>query len=279
MTFSDGAAVVLGPGGLVGTAWLLGLAAGLRRGGVDLADADLIVGTSAGAIAGAVLATGGDPERLSALPDPSPDPTAPRTRPDRGPMGEVFAILADQADPERVRRVGRIALTAPTIPEDVHVARMAWLIGAHDWPDRRLLITAVDVETGRPVVWDRGSGVPLASAVAASCAMPAAYPPVTIEGRRYMDGALGGGSNIHLADGADPVVVIEPGAPRPGPAVPAAVSPVAVAVRPAPAVVRIAPDEAARNSFGPDLGDRSRWWPVYQAGLNQARTAAGLIRR
>lgn len=205
MTFSDGAAVVLGPGGLVGTAWLLGLAAGLRRGGVDLADADLIVGTSAGAIAGAVLATGGDPERLSALPDPSPDPTA------------------------------------PTIPEDVHVARMAWLIGAHDWPDRRLLITAVDVETGRPVVWDRASGVPLASAVAASCAMPAAYPPVTIEGRRYMDGALGGGSNIHLADGADPVVVIEPGAPRPGPAVPAAVSPVAAAVRPAPAVVRMRP--------------------------------------
>ncbi|WP_230203042.1 patatin-like phospholipase family protein [Parafrankia discariae] len=142
----------------------------------------------------------------------------------------MFAILADQADPDRVRRVGRIALTAPTIPEDTHVARMAWLIGARDWPDRRLLITAVDVETGRPVVWDRGSGVPLASAVAASCAMPAAYPPVTIAGRRYMDGALGGGANIHLADGADP-------------------------------------------------GDRSRWRPVHQAGVNQARTAAGVIRR
>ena len=56
-------AVVLGPGGPVGTAWLAGLAAGLRHEGVDLGAADLIVGTSAGAIVGAILASDGDPGR------------------------------------------------------------------------------------------------------------------------------------------------------------------------------------------------------------------------
>ena len=64
-------AVVLGPGGPVGTAWLAGLAAGLRREGVDLGAADLIVGTSAGAIVGAILASGGDLGRLAALPAPA----------------------------------------------------------------------------------------------------------------------------------------------------------------------------------------------------------------
>ena len=64
-------AVVLGPGGPAGTAWLAGLAEGLRREGVDLGAADLIVGTSAGAIVGAILASGGDLARLAALPAPA----------------------------------------------------------------------------------------------------------------------------------------------------------------------------------------------------------------
>src|SRR5919199_1718799 len=54
-------ALVLGGGGITGIAWELGLLAGLRRLGTDLGDADLIVGTSAGAYVGAVLA------RLGAL--------------------------------------------------------------------------------------------------------------------------------------------------------------------------------------------------------------------
>lgn len=269
MTFSGGTAVVLGPGGLVGTAWLLGLAAGLRRNGVDLADADLIVGTSAGAIAGAILATGGDPHRLatpfgpSGLPgsQPSPDPRL---------IAEVFTTLGDRGlDPAEARsRVGRIALTAPTVPEDVHVASMRSLIGPVGWPQRRLLITAVDLETGQPVVWDHTSGVPLPVAVAASCAMPAAYPPVTIGGRRYIDGALGGGSHVHLA-AADAIVIIEPLAHWFG----SSAVPDGAAL-----AARVVPDEAAQNAFGPDLGDRTRWQPAYQAGMNQAPDAVTRIR-
>ncbi|WP_438803281.1 patatin-like phospholipase family protein [Frankia gtarii] len=190
-----------------------------------------------------------------ALPSPNAtDPSGlpgPQRRPDPQLMAEVFTTLGDPGlDPaEARRRVGRIALTAPTVPEDVHVASMGSLTGTPDWPDRRLLITAVDLETGQPVVWDRNSGIALPVAVAASCAMPVAYPPVTIDGRRYMDGALGGGSHTHLTAGADTVVIIEPLAHRFGsPAEPAG----------AATVLRIVPDEAAQNSLGPDLGDRTR---------------------
>jgi NTE family protein len=75
-------AVVLGPGGPAGTAWMAGLAEGLRREGVDLGAADLIVGTSAGAIVGAILASGGDLARLAALPAPADPGDRVRTDPD-----------------------------------------------------------------------------------------------------------------------------------------------------------------------------------------------------
>ncbi|MFI5983649.1 patatin-like phospholipase family protein [Streptomyces sp. NPDC051555] len=71
-------ALVLGPGGLVGTAWTAGLAAGLRRAGVEFGEADLIVGTSAGAIVGALLATDQDLDRLAV---PVRPPGTPAQRP------------------------------------------------------------------------------------------------------------------------------------------------------------------------------------------------------
>ncbi|MEV6207907.1 patatin-like phospholipase family protein [Kitasatospora sp. NPDC051914] len=59
----------------------------------------------------------------------------------------------------------------------------------------QLLITAVDAETGEQEVFDRASGAPLASAVAASTAFPGIYPPITVGGRRYMDGSLRSATN------------------------------------------------------------------------------------
>ncbi|MFB4320728.1 patatin-like phospholipase family protein [Actinomadura sp. 21ATH] len=256
MVFTHGnTAVVLGPGGPVGTAWLLGLAAGLRRAGADLARADLIVGTSAGAIAGAAIATGRDLDELAEVP---PGERAG----DPGVMPRVFEILNEPgADPrDALRRVGALALAAGALPEERHLAAMEHLAGSRSWPDRPLLITAVDVAAGEPVVWSRDDGVPLHAAVAASSAAPGYAAPVTIGGRRYMDGAFGGGSNAHLAAGT--VVLIEPLA-FPGP--------------PVEAAVRVGPDEAALEAFGPDVGDRTRWNEVYEAGLRQSAGAAALI--
>ncbi|MDI2128400.1 patatin-like phospholipase family protein [Yinghuangia seranimata] len=258
-------ALVLGPGGHVGTAWMAGLASGLRRDGVDLGDADLFVGTSAGAIVGALLATGRDPGRLAA---PARDP-AHRVDADPGRMAEVFAVLGDQslAPDEARRRVGRLALEGVDLAaEEALVAGRAALIGADAWPERRLLITAVDAGTGEPVVWDRDSGVPLVRAVAASSAFPGAAPPVAVDGQRYMDGALRAGPNADLAGGARVVVVVEPMAhlfPR---------EPLnrQLAALGAYAVLTIGPDPASVRAFGSDMGDLAAWEPAYRAGFRQA---------
>jgi NTE family protein len=257
MIGEPGVAVVLGPGGPVGTAWLLGLAAGLRRAGADLARADLLVGTSAGAIAGAAVAAGRDLDEMAELP-----PARPRAG-DPSVMPRVFEILnAPNADPrEALRQVGTLARQARALPQEEHLAAMEHSVGTRTWPDARLLITAVDIDSGEPVVWTRQSGVPLHAAVASSSAAPGYAEPITIDGRRYMDGAFVGGSNAHLADGADTLILIEPIGQM-------------FASAPVKADLRVMPDEAAMEAFGPDLGDRSRWAGTYQAGLRQSADVA-----
>ncbi|GAA1217880.1 patatin-like phospholipase family protein [Kitasatospora nipponensis] len=267
---------MLGGGGLVGTAWTAGLASGLRRAGVDLAEADLTVGTSAGAILAALLATGGPPERLAAPVRPTGSDAAP-VRVDGRRLGEVFAVLGEAAanPAEAWRRVGRIALAAETGLEQAHLARVSAMLGAADrWPDRRLLITAMDAETGRPVVFDGADGAPLLSAVAASTAFPGSYPPITVNGRRFMDGALRSATNADLAAGAHTLVVVDPQAhlfPRERLRRELATAGARVAVT-------VEPDPASLRAFGPDLNDRSAWEPAYQAGLRQAADAAQQLR-
>src|SRR4051812_29393426 len=57
-----GRALVLGGGGVAGIAWEAGIVTGLRQEGIDLGSADRIVGTSAGSVVGALIATGADLE-------------------------------------------------------------------------------------------------------------------------------------------------------------------------------------------------------------------------
>ncbi|MCW2912153.1 MAG: hypothetical protein JWN52_221 [Actinomycetia bacterium] len=268
-------ALVLGGGGVVGTAWMAGLASGLRREKVDLADADLIVGTSAGAIVGTMLATGQDLDSLDAPARPADQgDSAPKADPGR--VTEVFTLLGDAGlEPaDARRRVGRLALAAETITEQAHIAGMSTLITAREWPDRELLITAVDIETGELKVWDRAGGAPLPTAVASSCAMPGIFPPITINGRQYMDGGIVSGTNADVATGADVLVVVEPLAhlfPR---------EPLEreLAATGADTVITINPDQAALDAFGPDLGDWAAWQPACQAGIRQAATTAERVR-
>ena len=92
---------------------------------------------------------------------------------------------------EVLRRVGAYALAADTVPEAERRAVIESRLQSHEWPSRRIMLIAVDAATGDAVRFDSGSGASLVDAVAASCAVPGIWPPVTIGGRRYVDGGSG----------------------------------------------------------------------------------------
>ena len=209
-------ALVLSGGGSVGIAWQTGLAAGLARHGVDLAGADFIVGTSAGSSVGAQLALGSDLEERLGTYERSAGAADAADPPDRVPdrsmaerMTRFMAMMGELIDAEPgVRRtaIGRFALEADALPEDQFLALFSFLKDAA-WPDR-YACTAVDAESGEFVVWDAKASAPLDRAVASSCAVPGLFSPITIGGRRYMDGGMRSGTNADLAVGHDRVLVI-----------------------------------------------------------------------
>lgn len=209
-------ALVLGGGGPVGVAWELGLAAGLAEAGVRLADADKVIGTSAGSITGALLAGGDDPAEVvtdiesllggSAV-AAGADAVSPNSLME---FMEMILNAGSDDDAERIaelQRAGRFALDAATIPEEAFVAAFSTLLGGRQWP-RGFSCTAVDANSGEFRVWDGDSAAPLDRAVASSCTVPGIYPPVTIDGARYIDGGTRSPLNADLAAGFGRVVVI-----------------------------------------------------------------------
>lgn len=209
-------ALVLSGGGSVGIAWQTGLCAGLKRSGVDLSAADFIVGTSAGSAVGAQLALGRDMEaqvqrysESSGRPgsDPTSTGAAPSGMAER--MAGFMALMVSTAElepEERRRAIGRFALEAEAMPEDQFVGVFGYLRG-EPWPER-YSCTAVDAETGEFKVWNKAAGVELDRAVASSCCVPGLFSPITIGGRRYMDGGMRSGANADLAVGHDRVLIV-----------------------------------------------------------------------
>jgi NTE family protein len=204
-------ALVLGGGGVAGIAWETGVLLGLAEAGVDLTDADLLVGTSAGSVVAAQVATG------QALSDLHARQLASHTH-ERTVEFDVEAmiarfveLLADRPHPEELRRrIGQWAIDADTVPEDDRLTIIDSRLPVKEWPGRGLSITAVDAATGEVVVFDQASGVGMVEAVAASCAVPGVWPPVTIGDRRYIDGGVRSTINADLAEGHDRVVVLTP---------------------------------------------------------------------
>ncbi|MFB4278391.1 patatin-like phospholipase family protein [Nonomuraea sp. MTCD27] len=207
-----GRAVVLGGGGMIGIAWETGVLAALAADGLDLREADLIVGTSAGAVVGAQLATGLDPQDLYARQlRPQAGEQAPKSSP-FALFRIVWQLTRSKTIEEYGARMGRIALAAKTSTEQERRAEVAGLLGddVREWPNKRLVITAVDAENGKPADFDAASGVGLVDAVCAGTAGPGVRPPATIGGRRYIDGGMRSPANLDVAAGYDRIVVIAP---------------------------------------------------------------------
>ncbi|UGT66983.1 patatin-like phospholipase family protein [Nocardia gipuzkoensis] len=257
-------ALVLGGGGPVGLAWLAGFATGLRDNGIDLALADRFVGTSAGAVVGAVLADGGDPARLLRPPSTSTPVQADPVR-----MGEIFAVLrAPGQEPAQARRrAGELALAAQVGDPDEHIARMGGLAGVAQWPARDLLVTAIDITTGELQVWTRDGAASLPEALASSTAVPGVFPPIPIDGHHYIDGGLRSPVNADLAAGADVVVIVEPLAH---------IFPRIASDRELGSAteISIVPDDEAIAAIGLDLFAAAALAPAYAAGVRQSADAA-----
>ena len=207
---------MLAGGGLAGIGWETGILRGIADEAPETAkallDLDVLVGTSAGSTVAAQLGSG---LRLDALFDRQTAPSSTELNPDVGidEITELFVtamLTPNTTTAEKLQKIGVVALSTQTVTEAVRRNVIAQRLPSHDWPDRVLRISAIDTATGELVAFDRSSGVGLVDAVAASCAVPAVWPPVTIGERRYMDGGVGSSVNMALADDCDVAVVLVP---------------------------------------------------------------------
>ncbi len=216
-------AIVLGGGGITGIAWLLGALEVIEeQTGWDPASADVVCGTSAGAIAAAVLAGGSPTEELLALAE-RPELLAERIEEATGkpaerrriPMawpGSLALGLTGLAAVNPRRRLTSLIGFVPSgsastgeIRGLVHDAALA------GWPTTpKLLINACDYRTGRRVTFgaDGAPEASLSDAVAASAAVPGWYRPVQIGGRAYVDGGLISFTNADVVAPEQPDVVL-----------------------------------------------------------------------
>jgi NTE family protein len=214
-------ALVLGGGGAAGNAWEIGIIAGLAEAGLDMTEAaDLVVGTSAGATAAAQVRSGiPAAELLASVLSPPVRPAGEnRERPPSLPMATVF---------ERMRAIGAAATSAADLQRAMGAfglesdsilgpgagqrrAMVAARLPRPEWPDRPMIVVAVDAQTGELAAFDRESGVDLVDAVTASCALPGLVPTHSINGTRYIDGGVRSTENADLASGYANVVVLSP---------------------------------------------------------------------
>ena len=286
-----GRALVLGGGGSAGNAWLIGVVAGLADAGVDVTEADLVVGTSAGATAAAQLA-GASPARLLAgilSAEPPPPSGAAASGGGRGGAapaidhlertGRIIAAAESPADLRR--RLGAAALALDAASDGSGPARWRAAVAARlpspRWPQRTLLITAVDARTGEPVVFDRHSGVDLVDAVAASTSSGLPY---AISEGRYLDGGYRRNENADLAAGFGRVLVLSPLGGRtrhPREWNTHLAAQVDELLAGGSTVETILPDANSRNALGDNLMDLTARPPSARAGYEQGSTLAGWI--
>jgi NTE family protein len=288
-------ALVLGGGGAAGNAWLIGVIAGLFDAGLDVTDADLIIGTSAGSTAAAQISSATPTELLASILT-----AAPRSR--TGPVGSdggrvpigpaadhmertnaIIAAAEDAADMRR--RMGAAALEMDAASGGSGQTRWRATVAARlpsqRWPERTMLITAVDAHTGEPVVFDRHSGVDLVDAVAASSANGFGVPPYGIGDSRYIDGGYRRSSeNADLAAGYRRVLVLSPLGGRTRAPLEWGMHLAAQADElraRGSRVETILPDSNSRDAFGSNLMDLSTRPPAARAGYNQGRALAGQL--
>jgi NTE family protein len=281
-------ALVLAGAGAAGNAWELGLIAGLSDAGVDVTDADIIIGTSAGSTVAAQITSGRRPAELyAAILAEVPQSRAGDAGSARGRAPHLSGpsylewsdkIIASAEDPSDMRRkIGAAALEMDTSDgsgaarwHDIVAARLP----SHRWPQQYVLITAVDAHTGEPVAFDRHSGIDLVDAVAASTS---AMTPYRIGENRYINGGYRRSENADLAAGYGQVLVLSPFAGRsrmPGEWGMDLATQVDELRAGDSKVVTVFPDARAGDVFNANALDPSTRLPAARGGYDQGRALA-----
>ncbi|MGC1193790.1 MAG: patatin-like phospholipase family protein [Candidatus Dormiibacterota bacterium] len=287
-----GRALVFGGGGSAGNAWEIGVIAGLFDAGLDVTEADLIVGTSAGSTAAVQIGSATQPtELLANILATAPQPRTGPVPPDGGHVpnvpvpnhmeitGEIIGAAEDVTDMRR--RMGAAALemdaSSGSSGQTQWRATVAARLPTQQWPQRPLLIVAVDAHTGEPIVFDRHGGVELVDAVAASCANGFGVAPFSIGDNRYIDGGYRANENSDLAAGCGRVLVLSPFGGRSrmpvewGMHLAAQVDELRAG---GSSVETIFPDSDSRDAFGVNVMDPSTRPPAARAGYSQGRVLA-----
>lgn len=279
---SAGRSLVLGGGGIAGLGWFAGLLCGLYESGVDLRNADRMIGTSAGAATAAQLrssqsietlfARQSDPALIADEPPPSMEMLVQT-------LARYPALMALTDHGERMAAMGELALGAQSVAPEVRRAMVEHRLSEHGWPERPLTVTAIDVDTGTLTCFDASSGVNFVDAVAASCAVPGVWPVVRIAKRSYIDGGVYSSDNAHLAAGSAKVLIISPlGDVMPFPPGYRLADQVTALEAGGSTVMAIGPDSAARAAMGNNPLDPAVRTPSAFAGLDQGRKLAAQVK-
>jgi len=272
-------ALVLGGGGVAGIAWETGVLAGLADGGVDVTGADLVVGTSAGSTVAAQITSGVSLENLFGRLVETAGGPGELTAPFNLASLEQFwidAVSTTSSALELRKAVGALALETDTVPEAARLQVIAGRLPNHTWPSRPVRIVAVEARTGEERIFDEGGGVSLVDAVAASSAVPGIWPPITIDGRRYMDGGIRSVLNADLAVGHDVVLILAPLDDM----LPLSddVSAGRKKLEADSRILTVRPDEASTAAFGSDLLSPATREPSARAGRIQGQALAASVR-
>ena len=296
--------LVLGGGGVLGEAWMLGVLAGIEHASAfDARECERYVGTSAGSIVAARLVAGRSPgEEIDGRVEQAvPDEATVGARTLLGQAVRIGASAAGVAAAPLAVAGLRLSTAGGALARRAALSRVPpgrrtltdlarWIerIGARF--DGRLLISAVDTASGRRVMFG-APGAPQASvaeAVEASCAIPGVFRPVAIADRSYVDGGVWSPTNMDVLDVRDGerVLCLNPtgsvGRGRmgsPAAAVGALSRSVAaveatVLRRRGARVLMVAPNAGAVEAIGPNLMDSGPRRQVLRAGFAQGAALA-----
>jgi NTE family protein len=214
--------LVLAGGGYAASAWEIGIITGMADGGLDVRNTDLFVGTSSGSRVALHLASGvaHEPAFQRRLQPEPPSSERPPVVDWVGLRDSVARVKQAGGNPtEILQRIGSLAVAAASGRSGSSRREIvAAQLPVETWPGKRVLIAAVNAETGERRAFDSDSGIDLVDAVIASTAS-FGWPPTLFQGEHYIDGGFHSTNNADLATGFDQVMILAleppPGVPIP----------------------------------------------------------------